>query len=65
MENSKVKITTIHYRGKKYDIFWEINTKLVWLGDDSGKLKNQGEAKAYTEDKVLECAMKMLELSGL
>jgi len=64
MEIKKKKIGRIQYHGQLYDVYWELSTKLVWCSDKQGSLSNFGDAKAYSEDKVLECALKMLELSG-
>ena len=37
MDNKKVKVGTISYNGKDYDVYWEKITLLVWCQDLSDK----------------------------
>ena len=64
MKELKKKIGPILHKGNEYNIYWDSKTKLVYYKDEMDVFTNFCDAKAVSEDKVLECAVKMLELSG-
>lgn len=65
INDNKKKIGVLKYKDNHYEIYWELNTKLVWCKDSLGQFTNYNDASAYTEDTVMACATNMLESSGL
>ncbi|MEI7596910.1 MAG: hypothetical protein WCK02_14265 [Bacteroidota bacterium] len=64
MNNNRKKIGEINYQGQNFKVFWEIDTKLVWVFDYTGYWSNFCNASADNEDSVLDCATEMLRKSG-
>ncbi len=62
MKDKRKKIGNINYHGQIYEVYWELDTNLVWVLDDKGYWSNYGD-KAIREDAVLECAIEMLKTS--